>query len=111
MLPAQLKQFEVDLPPHPRRMWVRCILNVTFLRMMDEVYWAILAWSHGRIPAAAFDQVRSVEGLLEAIPQSLIVAYDLVKKYYLADLNMADDFFKLASWLMSMIMTTMIQSN
>ena len=57
MLPTELEQFQLDLPPHPRRMWVRCVLNVTFLRMIDEVYWAYLAWSHGRIPAAAFDQV------------------------------------------------------
>jgi hypothetical protein len=50
-----------------------------------------------QIPAAAFDQVRSVEGLLEAIPQSLIVAYDLVEKYYTADLSMEKDRFKIGA--------------
>ena len=38
-----------DLPIQSRPLWLRCVLNVTMLRMCDEVYWAFLAWHHGRV--------------------------------------------------------------
>ena len=46
-----------DLPIQSRPLWLRCVLNVTMLRMCDEVYWAFLAWHHGRVAvfSARFD--------------------------------------------------------
>ena len=93
-----------DLPIQSRPLWVRCVLNVTMLRMCDEVYWAFLAWHHGRVPAAAFDQVRAVEGLFEAGPQSLILSYDLVLRAYLGTLTWEEHWVKILSCTMSFMM-------
>jgi hypothetical protein len=106
-----------------RATWQLCILNFSFLRMADEARSAFKEWRKGRVPAAAFDQVRSIEGLLEALPQSLILAYSLVKNYSNADLDFTtvryvvfgaeihSDVIKLSSCVGSMVVASVSLAN
>ena len=68
-------------------LWQRCVMNVTFTRMLYENYWAYRAWQAGRIPRAAYDQVRSVEGLFESTPQAILQAYLVLRAYYRGNLD------------------------
>lgn len=61
---------------------VRCAMNLTFTRVLYESRVALRAWRHGRLPNAAFYFTKQVDGIFEAMPQSLIYTYSVVRSYF-----------------------------
>jgi hypothetical protein len=65
----------------PLALWKRLLLNVTMMRLPYESVHAVYAWRLGYKPSAAFEQIRMVEGLFEALPHTLIQTYVLLITY------------------------------